>query len=173
MVDAAMEDGEGFVFLKEVHSAHSKAVVFSRSLNAVTVQRAFQCGAQAVISHLDSHESVLTALVAVSAGRKHIAPCVAEAMAGSLTQNGTCGLQNAEQVLSDRELQIYHLLGRGHSVKEMAARLGISSKTVESNEARMKEKLGLKNNALLRHQATVFVSRKDGQLEVPEAAAAA
>ena len=173
MVDAAMEDGERFAFLNEVSSASVKTAVFSRSMNTLSVQRAFQCGARAVISHLDSQESVLTALVAVAEGRKHIAPCVAEVMAGSHTQPGVHDTQHAERVLSERELQIFHLLGRGHSVKEMAARLGISTKTVESNEARMKEKLGLKNNATLRHEATLFVSRKDGQVESPNAAIAA
>ena len=173
MVDAAMEDGDGFAFLKEVSSTCAKAVVFSRSMNTLSVQRAFQCGARAVISHLDSQESVLSALIAVAAGRKHIASCVAEVMAGSITQPEVHDTQNAERLLSERELQIFHLLGRGHSVKEMAARLGISTKTVESNEARMKEKLGLKNNATLRHEATLFVSRKDGQVESPNAAIAA
>ena len=173
MVDAAMEDGERFAFLNEVSSASVKTAVFSRSMNTLSVQRAFQCGARAVISHLDSQESVLSALIAAVEGRKHIAPCVAEAMAGNLTQPGVQDLQDAERALSERELQISHLLGRDCSGKKMAARLGISAKTVESNEARMKEKLGLKNNATLRHEATLFVTRKDGQVESPNAAIAA
>jgi DNA-binding NarL/FixJ family response regulator len=172
MVDAAMEDGEGFAFLKEVNSAGVRAVVFSRSLNALAVQRAFQCGARAVVSHLDSHESVLTALVAVAEGHKHIAPCVSEVMAANLTP-GVQDMQDVERLLSEREMQIYQLLGRGCSVKEMAARLGISAKTVESNEARMKEKLGLKNNAALRHEATLFVSRKEERPEFQNTAVAA
>ncbi|MDZ4405110.1 response regulator transcription factor [Prosthecobacter sp.] len=173
MVDVEMEDGEGFAFLKEVSSTCARAVIFSRSLSMTAIQRALQSGARAVISHLDSQASVLTALIAVAEGRKHISPCVTEAMTGSLTQTGDHDMQDPERVLSERELQIYHLLGRGHSVKEMAARLGISVKTVESNEARMKEKLGLKNNATLRHEATLFVSRKDGHVEFPNTAIAA
>jgi DNA-binding NarL/FixJ family response regulator len=173
MVDVVMEDGEGFAFLKEVCGACARAVVFSRALGSATVQRAFQCGARAVISHLDSQESVLDALIAVTEGRKHIAPCVTETMAGSLTQSEGLDTREVERLLSGRELQIYHLLGRGCSVKEMAAQMGISAKTVESNEARMKEKLGLKNNAALRHAATLFVSRKESPFDSPHEAIAA
>ena len=111
MVDVAMEDGDGFAFLKEVCSAGAKAAVFSRVMSTSSVQRAFQCGARAVISHLDSQESVLSALIAVAAGRKHIASCVAEVMAGSITQPEVHDTQNAERLLSERELQIFHLLG--------------------------------------------------------------
>ena len=49
MVNAAMEDGERFAFLNEVSSASVKTAVFSRSMNTLSMQRAFQCGARAVI----------------------------------------------------------------------------------------------------------------------------
>lgn len=170
IVDPAMEDGEGFVFLKEASAPPGKTIVFSRSLNAATAQRAFQCGARAIISHQDSQESVLAALTAVMEGRRHIAPCASDAIAGGLDFPENQGKHRAERLLSERELQIYHLLGRGCAVKEMAAQLGISSKTVESNQTRMKEKLGLKSNAALRHEATLFVSRQDGQSDAPNTA---
>ncbi len=165
VVDTAMEDDQGFAFLKEVNSGCTRGVVFSRAMNTLSVQRAFQCGARAVISHQDSQEAVLSALLAVVEGRKHIAPCVTATLAGNFTMPGVQEINDAERLLSERELQIYYLLGRGCSVKEIAVRLSISAKTVESNEARMKEKLKLKNNSILRHAATLFVSRKDEQAD--------
>ena len=159
VLDPTMENGEGFIFMKKLPQwqANVRLVVFSSQLSSAAVDRAFKLGAVAVISCRDSETSILTALMAASEGRFHMSPCVAEdrsmELAGQLPQ----AFCPAEQMLTDRELHIYRLIGQGFPMKQVAHEAGISVKTVESHKLRMKQKLELRSYAELRRQATLFV----------------
>jgi len=60
-------------------------------------------------------------------------------------------------ILSNRELQVFELVGRGRSTRAIAEQLGVSVKTVASHLARIKEKLELKNHIELLQQATLWL----------------
>jgi DNA-binding NarL/FixJ family response regulator len=96
----------------------------------------------------------------VSRGESYFSEHVQERV---LRQAGRGGRQNRDsvQALSDRELQIFELVGRGLGTRVIAERLEISVKTVESHLARIKEKLDLKNHTELLQRATLWVSEED------------
>jgi RNA polymerase sigma factor (sigma-70 family) len=70
--------------------------------------------------------------------------------------------QEPTELLSDRELEVFRLRGQGRSLKEIAAHLGVSVKTVGSYEARIKEKLGLTDAGDLMREAVLWHERQRG-----------
>jgi len=67
-----------------------------------------------------------------------------------------------DEVLSDREMEVFRLRGQGHSAKEIAHHLGVSVKTVGSYDARIKEKLGLNDAGELMREAVLWHDRQKG-----------
>lgn len=126
------------------------------------LERALKSGAVAVISYGDSEQAILAAMVSASLGRHHLTPCVSEFWSGFIARPRDEGARGIEDSLSERELQIFTLLGQGLTVKEVAQRAGLSHRTVESHETRIKEKLGLKGNSELRRLAILYVGKKTG-----------
>ncbi|MDI1312056.1 response regulator transcription factor [Prosthecobacter sp.] len=159
VLDPTMENGDGFIFMKKLlhWQANIRFVIFCGHLPNVVIEQAFKAGASAVTSHRDNKKSILAALTAAANGRLHMTPCVAEDHSREMARPLVAKGQQAEQVLTERELQIYRLIGHCVPMKQVALQAGISIKTVESHILRMKQKFGLKNNAELRRQATLHV----------------
>lgn len=159
VLDPTQENGDGFAFMKRLRQCQSniRLVVFCSRLDGGATERAFKAGATAVTSHRDTEKSILAALTAAAEGRLHMTPCVAEERSREMAQPSSQSLQLAEQVLTEREVQIYRLIGHCVPMKQVAQEAGISIKTVESHVLRMKQKFGMKYNAELRRQATLYV----------------
>ena len=95
----------------------------------------------------------MTAIRRVLSGETYLSEKVASKLLRSFTGSRS-GKQDAAPLerLSDRELQIFRLIGQGHSVKDIAGSLFLSPKTVETHKDHIKQKLGLKtSNDLLRY----------------------
>ena len=67
--------------------------------------------------------------------------------------------------LSDRELEVFEYMGRGLSTREIAEKLALSPKTIDSYRTRVKEKLAIDSNAQLRRRATMWVEQGDADLQ--------
>ena len=101
-------------------------------------------------------ENVIGAIREVLAGR----PYLSSQMSAKLIANfasGTSGPSNPTDQLSDRELEILELIGKGRDVHEIAKALHISRKTVETHRAHIKEKLNLKNAREVSRFATQWI----------------
>lgn len=123
---------------------------------ALYAKRALQVGARGYIMKHEGTDLLLQAIRTVLAGEVYVSPRVNATFLRSLsagrlphpTQRGLLG------ELSNRELQIYRLIGHGLSTKEIANQLFLSAKTVESHRARIKQKLGLETmSSLVAHAA--------------------
>lgn len=165
VVDPEMERDEGFNFIEKTLKLdpQTRCVVFCGRLGRARIEKAFKLGAVAAISHFDPEEAVLKALYAAMRGTKHMTPRVAEDFCSKMSDEGSSVTGSAVEGLSVRERQIFRLLGRGLRIKEVAAEAGTSARTVESHEANMKKKLGLRDNGELRRLAILCVGREGGQ----------
>jgi DNA-binding NarL/FixJ family response regulator len=105
--------------------------------------RALRAGAQGYVMKQEALENVINAIREVLAGR----PYLSHDMSAKLITNFASGSNQANPTdkLSDRELEILELIGKGRDVHEIARALHISAKTVETHRAHIKEKLNLKN----------------------------
>jgi len=150
--------GDGVEFIREVKrfSPHGRVVVFTAHADALSVTRAFKAGATGYVTRRDSVAALMSAVLGALDGERHCAPCVQRVLMEQLACGGVEVRGSAESVLSDRELQVYRLLGQGLKARGVAAELRVSVKTVETHVQRIKTKLGLANGGELQRRAVLF-----------------
>lgn len=118
----------------------------SNQTDAIHVRQALDAGARGFMVKSGAAAELALALQAVVAGHVFLSPCVSRAvLSGGRPAPGV-------RALSPRQTEILRALAQGHTTKEIAARLSLSVKTVETHRARMMEALGLRNaNQLVRY----------------------
>lgn len=155
VIDPAMDGGEGFCLLKELNRLlpSAKKVVFSGCADEQSVELAFTLGVSGYIARRDPLAVLLGAVLGVVSGERQIGPCVQRLLLNGLGAGRFGQRKGLWGRLSAREAQILRLLGQGGVAREIAGRLGVSQKTVESHQQRIKQKLGLATGAALRTYA--------------------
>lgn len=151
--------GDGLALVREMPrwSSETRVVVFTGAADLVSVQRAFKAGAMGYVTRRDPATAVLGAIVGAVRGERHVGPRVEHVMLESLACGGMQCRDSELSVLSERELQIFRLIGSGRATRAMAEELHVSVKTVETHRQRIKEKLGLRNASELQHRAILLV----------------
>ncbi len=145
IVDLSLPGANGIELIKNIRAEFSKLPVLVLSMHdeSLYAVRALRAGANGYVMKQEALENVITAIGEVLAGR----PYLSRDMSAKLISNVATG--NAQESptdkLSDRELEILELIGKGRDVREIAKALHISTKTVETHRAHIKEKLGLPN----------------------------
>lgn len=146
--DLSLPDGHGLSLIPQVLSFHPQArlLVISMHDELAFADRCLQAGAHGYVSKAESADTILAALRKVQGGRlavgERVVDLALERLAGPTTQ-GQAGR------LSNREEEILDLVGQGLGTRAIAERLHISVKTVETHQARLREKLGARNKAEL------------------------
>ena len=108
---------------------------------------------------IEDAAELLRALDEISSGRPYVGASVLPLILSDFAA-GTKGSGNSDiNSLSDRELEIFSFIGRGHSVSELASELNVSVKTIETHQMRMKEKLGVHSAAELRRKAREWLAK--------------
>lgn len=172
LLDLVLPHGDGVVLLKDLHrfTPASHLVVVSSLVDTESVQRAFRAGAGAYVTTLDEPSEVLAAVDAVQEGKRY----ASNRVSSSLLQDLSCGAlgrpRDAEvSRLSDRELQVFRMIGRGMSSTVIAQELGVSNKTVETHRQRMKDKLQVHNGAQLAQRAASWFATTTKRSGTPQA----
>lgn len=158
VLDLAVPRGDGMELLREFRKLHSgvRSMVVTDREDALSVQRAFRAGVCAYLTKQDEGCEVLMGLERVLAGELYASPRVSHLMLKHLAQGGRGGNEPDVGTLSDRELQVFRLLGRKLGATAISRELGVSVKTVETHQQRMKAKLGLATGAELQRDARRF-----------------
>lgn len=149
IVDLALKNSDGLELIKDVRSRWPKVrmLVVSMHDESLYAERVIRAGALGYITKQEATRKILLAIRRVLAGGIYLNERVASHIIGRLTTRpGSVAVTPAE-VLADRELQVFDLTGRGLNTNEIAARLHIAVKTVETYRARIKEKLKLKHSS--------------------------
>lgn len=164
VLDPLAEEEKGFDFLKEAPRMcrTARLAALSGRFERGAMERMFDLGVTALMTPEDEVEDIRHALHAANKGKKHVTPCAMDAWQLDDTTQTAPNQKNITQTLSDRELQIFTLLGTGLSIKETAAKAGVSARTVESHEARIKTKLGFRSNTEMRRHAILYVGHSAG-----------
>lgn len=106
--------------------------------------RVLQAGAAGYLSKSQSPEQLVAAIRSVVRGGRYVSPTLAEQLASVVAKGDA---RRPHEILSAREYQVLCMIGAGKSVKEVAAAMSLSPKTVSTYRARVMEKTGLKSNA--------------------------
>ena len=158
VIDISLKGGNGIDLIKRLraHGAGVRVLVWSMYPENVYAERALRAGAQGYLHKGQATGEILTALRAVLAGRMYLSGDQADRLLRRVV--GGAGVERAPvENLSDRELEAFELMGQGLTTEQIAARMHVSPKTVETFRARIKEKLGLNNITELVQRATQWV----------------
>ncbi len=151
LVDVSLKDGDGIELLKELQAQLPELPVIMLSMHdeSLYAERALRAGARGYIMKQEAPQIMLAAIRKVLSGQVH----VSEAMSATLLQRMVGGKKSDGTLpmdrLTDRELEVFRMIGSGKTVKDIADHLCLSPKTVEAHREHIKEKLNLKTSAEL------------------------
>ena len=128
-------------------------IVLSMHDESLYAERALRAGARGYIMKREATKKVLKAIRAVLGGKLYISDKIADTMAEKFVDGRPMPAASPVEQLSDRELEVFQLLGRGFSTRQIADHMRVGFKTVQTYSARLKEKLQLDNATQLLHEA--------------------
>lgn len=147
VVDISLQGNNGLELIKNLKAVHEKIpiLVFSMHDESTYAQRSLRAGAKAYVMKKEPPETIITAVRRVIQGEIYVSPTVADQVLHQVVNGPTNSNSSPIERLTDRELEVVQLIGRGLSTREIAENLHLSIKTIESHRAHVKEKLSLRN----------------------------
>jgi two-component system invasion response regulator UvrY len=147
VLDLTLGDRDGIDLLKHIRSEFPSVAVLMLSMHSEDIYalRALRAGASGYIQKEGAPEMLLEAIRRIAAGRTYVSPAIAERLAADVARGSQSSLPHER--LSDRELEVFRLLGAGKTVTEIAHALNLSVKTVSTHRTHILAKTGLQTNA--------------------------
>lgn len=165
IVDISLKQGDGIELVKDAR-AHYPALpllVLSMHDESIYAERMLSAGANGYIMKQAASDQFLVALRRVLEGGIYVSEVVGNSMIQKFASGGAYISANPIDRLSNRELQILHMIGRGLSTRQAAEALNLSVKTVESHRQRIKRKLNLSTGSqLVQYAVNWFSGRESG-----------
>lgn len=159
VIDISLPDGNGLELTKDIRSEwpHIRVLVTSMHDEKLFAERALRAGALGYIHKSEDPETFVRALRSVIKGRVFMSPQMTDQLLNRVIGEGKTDLRSPLERLSDRELEVFELIGRGLETKQIAHRLQLSRKTVETHRERIKNKLNVRSGTELTRQAFQWV----------------
>jgi DNA-binding NarL/FixJ family response regulator len=163
ILDISLNGPDGLSVLKDIRLSHESLLVLVLSMHdeSLYAERALRAGANGYIMKQEATEKVLQAIRRIRGGEIYVSDRIAKRLLRQAVTSPATGKSPIE-ALTDRELAVFRLIGKGRATREIADDLHVSVKTVESYQAHIKEKLSLKNGRELVQHAFQWVTREDG-----------
>jgi len=154
IVDLSLKDTTGLELMKDIKIRFPQLPVLVLSMHdeAIYAERALRAGARGYVMKEESAETILSAIRQVLAGKIYLSSRMTSRLLDMMAGGGAPA-ESPLKRLSDRELQVFQLIGRGLGTNEIAQQLHLSIKTVESYRAHLKEKLSLASATELQYYA--------------------
>lgn len=154
-----LQEGNGISLLKDFRKIDRTVpvLVVSARADALSVQRAFKAGARGYVGTTDDTKEVLHALELISAGGLYASNNIAHGVLEMLAAGTVEARRDRYGQLSDRELEVFRLIGRGVGTSRIAQELHLSIKTIETHRERIKHKLGIQHGSELGRRATEWL----------------
>jgi DNA-binding NarL/FixJ family response regulator len=164
ITDITLPGRSGLDLIKDIKAFDPDApvLVFSMHDESFYAERALRAGARGYLMKEAGSEKMLEAIRQVLAGQITVSPRVAAKILDLFSGQRPRGSQSPIERLTDREFDVYRLIGRGKTTKEVADQLHVSHKTVAVHRANIKEKLGIASATELVHHAVRWVETQDG-----------
>ncbi len=157
IVDLSLPGANGIELIKNIRAEFPKLplLVLSMHDESLYAVRALRAGAQGYVMKQEALDNVIIAIREVLSGRPYLSPAMSATVIAKFVHGG------GESRLSDRELEILELIGKGNEVRQIAKNLHLSPKTVETHRAHIKEKLNLANAHQVGRFAVQWIAQRD------------
>jgi DNA-binding NarL/FixJ family response regulator len=155
IVDISLKDSSGIELIKDLKESQPGVAVLVLSMHdeAHYAERALRAGAKGYVMKRDTTKKVIEGIRRVLEGKLYISEKVGEMLAVRFVAGDRAGSRSEIEQLSDRELEVFEMLGQGLGTRQIAETLRVSIKTIQAYCARMKEKLNLKSATELLREA--------------------
>ncbi len=159
IIDISLKTGNGIDLIKQVKDKfrNVRMLVWSMYDESLYAERALRAGALGYINKVNVTDTIIDAIRTVLGGDVFLSPD----MSAKVLQRMVSGKHRIDQApvdtLSDRELETFRLIGHGLNTSDIATKMHLSPKTVETYRARIKEKIGVKYMSELTREATRWV----------------
>jgi DNA-binding NarL/FixJ family response regulator len=154
LTDITMPGRSGLEFIKDLKATHPDLPILVVSMHdeVIYAERALRAGARGYIMKEAGGEALLAAVRRVLGGEIYVSPRMSAKILDAVSGRRPRGSHSPIEKLSDREFEVFQLIGHGKTTRDIAAQLHLSPKTVDVHRAHIKEKLELRDaTALVRH----------------------
>ena len=161
IIDLSLAGGSGLDLIERIKSRNPDILMLVASMHDETLyaERVLAAGARGYINKQEAQENIIRAIRQVLAGKVYLSEAMTERML-----NGLVDVRDEKrdiERLSNRELQVFELIGQGVPVSQIASQLNLSIKTIETHQAHIKKKLGLGSAHELNHRAIRWVMEQE------------
>ncbi len=145
IVDLSLRDSSGVELIKALKQAAPGVLVLVLSMHEEShyAERALRAGAKGYVAKRETTRKVIVAIRRILEGQVYMGEQLAAALAAQMVTGKAVANGTPADLLSDRELEVFELLGQGRATRQIAGLLRVSVKTVQAYCARIKEKLSL------------------------------
>ena len=143
IIDLSLAGGSGLDLIERIKSRNQDVLMLVASMHDETLyaERVLAAGARGYINKQEAQESIIRAIRQVLGGKVYLSEAMTERMLNGLVD--ARDEKHDIERLSNRELQVFELIGQGVPVSQIASQLNLSIKTIETHQAHIKKKLGL------------------------------
>ena len=160
IVDISLKEKNGMELIKDIKVQHPDLPVLALSMHdeSLYAERALRAGARGYIMKQEGTEKLITAIRRVLEGQVFISDRMAAKIVHKLVGGGPELSVSSIDRLSDRELEVFLLIGRGYGTRQISEQLHLSVKTIETYRSHIKEKLNLTDSTELLQYAIQWVN---------------
>jgi len=165
VLDISLSGPDGLDVLKEIRMKTGSLPVLILSMHdeSIYAERAMRAGANGYIMKQEATEKVLVAIRRILQGEVYLSDRLTSTMLQQFVRGTSPAKSSPLLALTDRELEVFRLIGEGHGTRQIADELHLSVKTIESYQAHIKEKLALRNaRELVQHAIEWTVNLSGG-----------
>jgi DNA-binding NarL/FixJ family response regulator len=158
VVDLTLKTGHGLELIEKLRdrNPHIKTLVSSMHDETLFAERVLRAGAMGYISKQEPPEMLLRAIRQVLRGEMYLSPRMTSRLLHGVAK-GRSTSQDPVEGFSNREIEVFEMIGQGQTIQQIAMRLHLSPKTVETHREKVKQKLNLKSSAELNRRAVQWV----------------
>lgn len=159
IVDIQLAESHGLDLIKEIAARFGgvKMLVVTAFDESLYAERALRAGAHGYINKRELQDNIIEALRAVLAGQLYVSPKMTRQLVGQAINGKVPNDSDPIQRLSDRELEVFQLIGQGKTTGEIARHLQLSVHTIDTHREKLRHKLGVKNSAELMQRAVQWM----------------
>ena len=158
IVDVKMNEKQGLELIRQLRKKHPNipTLAFCIHCDPIYEERALKAGASGYVSKAIDELNLLKAVDSVMSGHTHMSSGFRAYLSKKIKNGQSMSNENPREILSDREMEVFALIGQGIGTRDLAIKLSVSIKTIESHKEHIKNKLSLSSYSELTKSASLW-----------------